>query len=64
MQGIESFNEVNFGVYQPQGGETWRQDFRALYERINARWPNKVVFKDGQGQQIRPPKWAAVMKAK
>ena len=58
VQGMESSKEVNFGVYQPQGGETWRRDFRALYDRINARWPNKVVFKDGQGQQTGPPAWA------
>ena len=64
VQGIESFNEVNFGVYQPQGGETWRRDFRALYERINARWPDKVVFKDGQGRQSPTPEWATAEKPK
>ncbi len=62
VQGIESFNVVNFGVYQPQGGETWRRDFRALYERISARWPNKVVFNDGQGQQTGRPEWATAEK--
>ena len=41
VQGMEDFGEVNFGVYQPQGGDTWRQDFRALYDRISARWPSR-----------------------
>ena len=57
VQGIPEFNEVSFGVYQPQGGDTWRSDFRALYERINARWPTKVTFKDGEGQQTGAPEW-------
>ena len=64
VQGMADFNEVSFGVYQPQGGPTWRRDFRALYERINARWPTKVTFKDGQGRQTSTPDWAAVEEAK
>ena len=58
VQGMADFNEVSFGVYQPQGGDTWRRDFHVLYERINARWPTKVTFKDGQGRQTSAPEWA------
>lgn len=58
VQGMAEFDEVNFGVYQPQGGSAWRQDFRALYDRISARWPAKIVFKDGQGSPITTPEWA------
>lgn len=64
VQGTPEFNEVSFGVYQPQGGSSWQRDFRALYERISARWPTKVTFKDGQGRQTSTPEWAAVEKAK
>jgi len=64
VQGMADLNEVDFGVYQPQGGSTWRQDFRVLYERINARWPTKVTFKDGQGRQTGKPEWAADQNAK
>lgn len=64
VQGTPEFNEVNFSVYQPQDGLSWQRDFRALYERIKARWPAKVTFKDGQGQQTGTPEWAAVETAK
>lgn len=58
VQGMADFNEVSFGVYQPQGGDSWRRDFRALYDRIRARWPTKVTFKDDQGRQTEKPEWA------
>lgn len=57
VQGLAEFGEVNFGVYQPQGGNTWRPDFRALYEWISARWPTKVTFKDGPGRHAGAPEW-------
>ena len=59
VQGMADFNEVSFGVYQPQGGDTWRRDFRALYGLISARWPTTVTFRDGQGRQTGTPEWAA-----
>lgn len=64
VQGVPEFNAVSFGVYQPQGGDSWRRDFRALYDRINARWPGKVAFKDEQGRQTDTPEWAAVKASK
>lgn len=64
MQGMADVGEVNFGVYQPQGGDTWRRDFRALHERISARWPTKVRFKDGQGRETGTPEWATATKSK
>jgi hypothetical protein len=62
VQGMADFNEVSFGVYQPQGGDTWRRDFRTLYDRVSARWPTKVTFKDSEGRQTRTPEWAAAEK--
>ncbi|WP_324749352.1 hypothetical protein SH591_12280 [Sphingomonas sp. LY54] len=53
VQGMPSFNEVSFGVYQPQGGDTWRRDFRALYDLISRRWPTKVTFEDSRGAAER-----------
>lgn len=64
VQGMADFNEVSFGAYQPQGGSTWRRDFRALYERISARWPTKIAFKNDQGEQTGPPEWATAEKPK
>ena len=61
VQGMADFGVI-FGVYQPQGGETWRRDFRALYERINERWPTKVKFRDGRGREIDTPEWAKKLK--
>ena len=61
VQGMADFGVI-FGVYQPQGGETWRRDFRALYERINERWPTKVRFRDGQGRETDTPEWAKKLK--
>jgi hypothetical protein len=58
VQGMADLNEVSFGVLQPQGGTTWRRDFRALYERVNARWPGKITFKDEQGSPAPTPEWA------
>lgn len=64
VQGMADFGEVGFGVYQPQGGDTWRRDFRALYDRISARWPKNVTFKDGQGRQTGPPEWTSAQNPK
>jgi hypothetical protein len=58
VQGMADLNEVSFGVYQPQSGDTWRRDFRSLYDLISARWPARVTFKDDQGQQTGTPEWA------
>ena len=58
VQGLEDFGQVSFGVYQPQGGPTWRADFRALYQRISARWPDRIGFTDGQGRPAKAPEWA------
>lgn len=60
VQGMADFNEVSFGVYQPQGGSSWRRDFRALYHRISARWPTKIVFNDDEGKPIDAPAWAVI----
>jgi hypothetical protein len=58
VQGLLDSNEVSFAVYQPQGGSSWLPTFRALYERINARWPARVAFRDEHGNQISAPEWA------
>ena len=57
VQGMADFNEVSFGVYQPQGGSGWRRDFRELHDRISTRWPTKIVFKDDQGSPTSAPDW-------
>lgn len=57
VQGMPEFGEVSFGVYQPQGGSSWRRDFRALHERIDERWPNQIVFEDERGRLTTAPEW-------
>jgi hypothetical protein len=52
-------NEVGISVYQPQGGSSWMPEFRALYQRMKARWPNDIIFTDREGRETRPPEWAA-----
>lgn len=64
VQGLADFGRVSFAVYQPQGGDTWRNDFRNLYDRITARWPTKVTFEDGQGRQTGSPEWATAKNPK
>lgn len=58
INGMPDFNQVSFVVYQPQGGNSWRDDFNALYQRIHARWPGQVTFNDGQGRTTSMPDWA------
>jgi hypothetical protein len=58
VQGMPDENEVIFGVYQPQGGSDWQVEFRALHDRISARWPDKISYRDGYGVTIGTPDWA------
>lgn len=64
VQGMADLGEVKFGIYRPQHGEQWRQEFRTLYERISVRWPNKVSFEDDQGRQTSLPEWATAEEPK
>jgi hypothetical protein len=58
VQGLGDSAEINFTVFQPQGGSSWRRDFRALYERLKAKWPANITFKDDQGRPTSVPEWA------
>jgi hypothetical protein len=58
VQGMPDEKEVNFGIYQPQGGSGWQADFRLLHDRISARWPDKISYRDGHGSPISAPAWA------
>jgi hypothetical protein len=58
IQGMPDAKEVVFGIYQPQGGSGWQADFRLLHDRISARWPNRISYRDGQGGSISTPAWA------
>ena len=58
VQGLADQGEVGFGIYLPQGGEGWRSDLGALHRRIDARWPGKIFYRDGQGRQVAAPDWA------
>lgn len=57
VQGLPDGNSVIFSVTQPQGGSGWQPDFRMLHNRISARWPNKISYRDGHGMTISAPAW-------
>jgi hypothetical protein len=57
VQGYPEIGEVNFTVYQPQGGSGWQRDFRVLYDRMERRWPSKIAFQNARGQSTGPPAW-------
>lgn len=59
VQGMPERNSVIFDVTQPQGGSGWQPDFRMLHDRISARWPNKISYRDGHGMTISAPAWVA-----
>lgn len=48
---------VSFGVYQPQGGSSWKAPFTELYRRIRDRWPDRIEFTGDVGERIDPPAW-------
>lgn len=43
---------VSIAIFQPQGGKGWQAQFRALQDRLEARWPGKVSEDSPQ------PPWA------
>lgn len=51
-------SEISFFVMQPQGGQSWQPAFRALYQRMEARWPGRISFSDGNGNKTPIPDWA------
>lgn len=49
---------LSFAVFQEQGDERWRTPFQTLHERVKRRWPGRVFFTGGQGEEIAPPAWS------
>jgi hypothetical protein len=62
VQGMPDGNSVIFSVTQPQGGSGWQSDFRMLHDRISARWPNKISYRDAHGMTISAPAWLGSQK--
>ncbi|MBC8038729.1 MAG: hypothetical protein H7X89_16110 [Rhizobiales bacterium] len=50
-------DRLAISVYQPQGGESWKDPTKKLVERLSKRWPGRVWFSGGQGEEIPPPEW-------
>jgi len=48
-------DSVLFSVYQPQGGDSWKQPARALQRQLEKRWPGKVAYQSGPYAQPAPP---------
>jgi hypothetical protein len=62
VQGMPDGNSVIFSLTQPQGGSGWQRDFRTLHDRISARWPGKISYRDVHGMTINAPAWAGSRK--
>jgi hypothetical protein len=45
---------ISIAAFQPQGGDGWRVPFRALQNRLEARWPGKVSEDTPQPPWGRP----------
>jgi hypothetical protein len=39
-------------VYQPQGGDSWREPSEAFLDRLQARWGDRMEYQDGQGRAL------------
>ncbi|MDF7774360.1 hypothetical protein P1X14_03805 [Sphingomonas sp. AOB5] len=49
---------VSISVTQLQDGKDWKPAFRALHDRLEARWPGATRYQDAMGQAIsEPPNW-------
>ena len=52
-------HQIDVSVFQPQGGPSWRQPYKALYRQLAARWPGRIRFRDQRGNYMPPPAWLA-----
>jgi hypothetical protein len=50
---------VPINVYQPQGGDSWKEPVTAFVQRLSERWPGRIRFNDEKGADIPPPDWIA-----
>jgi len=46
---------IVFSVYQPQGGDSWKQPVKALQRQLEARWPGKLSYLTGPATLPAPP---------
>lgn len=59
VTGLHEQGEVAFFLYQPKERAGWESELRMLYERIRARWPESIEFRDSRGgETTAPPAWA------
>ncbi len=59
VQGYIEFGVVSISVFQPQGGDSWRETFVELLNRIEKTWPKSVEFNGQTGEKINRPDWAS-----
>ena len=55
-------SRIGFGIihmnYQGPGNDGWRPVYRDLHRRLEARWPGRMRYIDGEfGQPIARPTW-------
>lgn len=45
------------GVYQPQGGDSWKVLTKTLVGRLSKQWPGRIWFSGGDGKEVAAPEW-------
>jgi hypothetical protein len=50
---------VSIGVYEPQGGSGWEHPTQQLLLMIERRWPGRLGFTNGRGENIEAPAFLA-----
>ena len=52
-----SKGNLGIAVYQPQGGDSWKSPTKSLVGRLSKRWPGRIWFSGGGGEEVPPPEW-------
>lgn len=63
VQGLAEMGTVYISVFQPQGGNSWREPFGALFDTIEANWPQSLEFQSVSGETISRADWILRLKS-
>jgi hypothetical protein len=55
--GDVSKENLGIAVYQPQGGDSWKAPTKNLVGRLSKRWPGRIWFSGGGGEEVPAPEW-------
>jgi hypothetical protein len=54
---MPSDRSLSINVYQPQGGESWREPAARLMGRLAGQWPGRLRFGTDPAKPAPPPDW-------